>query len=180
ALYAKGDKRAQEVTTRVVELKTQDDLPGPVGQLWGNKFYGCSVDEVDIVAKYGGIRIDLVDKGRLFLLPCNFPGAYNVPYVAIAYSKTDDGARALAFPVIGNRGPTNMINAYNVEWDDKRSQLSAFFKGRGIGDCGSKQVWQWGYDNNESYNSEFELLEERRKDDCDGKTGEFPLLWPPD
>ncbi len=177
ALYAKGDKRAQNVITRVVELKTQDDLPGSVEQIWAKSINECRSEEKDFIAEFGGLRINLDEDGSLFLLPCNFPGAYNMPYVAISFSISDKKSRAIAFPVIGNRGPTNMDSAYNIEWNDKKSQLSAFFRGRGIGDCGLKQIWQWG---DKSYYSEFELLEERRKDDCDGKMDDFPLLWPPD
>lgn len=177
ALQAKGDKPAIEVVTRVYELQLQSELPESVRVLWKKNYNECGDAEEDIIAKYGGIRVDLGEDSSLFVLPCGFPGAYNMPYIALSHDKDSGFARVISFPVIGPQGPTNMDMAYNINWDDKKSQLDAFFRGRGIGDCGSKHLWQWTDD---GIFSQFELLEERMKDDCDEKFGEFPLLWPPD
>lgn len=177
ALHARGDKPAKAVTTRAVALKAQSELPKPVYAIWAGKYAQCSDDEQDIIEKFGGTKIKLDADGSLFLLPCSYPGAYNMPYIAVGFAKTENSAWRREFPTIGTRGPTNMGMAYNLVWNDKKSQLSAFFRGRGIGDCGSKHLWQWEGD---SVYGALELHEERVKDDCDEKLDDFPLVWPPD
>lgn len=177
ALQAKGDKAAEEVETRVSDLEEASELPEKVKTIWAGSFNECEDGEPDNIAKHGGMRIELDNDGHLFILPCGTPGAYNQPYVAIVYDIDSKNARMVPFPTMGNRGPSSFETAYNVNWNDKKSQLDAFFKGRGIGDCGSKHIWEWdGY----SYDGAFELIEERLKDDCDENFGEFPLIWPPD
>ncbi len=177
ALHAVGNAPAVAVVTRVVALKKQADLPKSVRLIWANEFARCSDDETDIIERFGGSRVDIDKETGLYLLPCNLPGAYNMPYVVIAHNVGSEIARRISFPIIGNRGPTNMDTAFNVEWNDKLSRLSAFYKGRGIGDCGSRHLWEWSGD---SLYGEFELIEERSKEDCDEKMGDFPLIWPPD
>ncbi len=177
ALHAKGNKPAAAVVTRVSELESKTVLPGSVAQVWNGSSNACDEEGNDVIAQYGGLRIDLDKESHLFLLPCGTPGAYNAPYIAIMLDVERDKTRNISFPVMGARGPTTMDIAYNVNWDDKKSQLDAFFKGRGIGDCGSKYIWQW---NGDGIYGAFELVEERQKDDCDEKFGKFPLIWPPE
>jgi hypothetical protein len=177
ALQAKGGKPAADVVTRVSELDSKTQLPESVSLAWNNSFNECDEQEDDVISKYGGLRIDLDEDGSLFLLPCGTPGAYNAPYIAILLDNQNNKTRDISFPILGASGPTTMDTAYNVNWNDKKSQLDAFFKGRGIGDCGSKQLWQWDGD---GIFGTFELVEERVKDDCDEKFGDFPLIWPPD
>jgi hypothetical protein len=76
---------------------------------------------------------------------------------------------------MGTKGPTLMSTIINMSWDEKTSQLSAYAKGRGLGDCGTSSAWEW--DDNGSYGN-FVLVEERWKDDCDGVYDDWPLIWP--
>lgn len=178
ALQAKGTLPAKQVQTRVVILKSQDDLPAPVRTLWESKHDYCSDEERDLIAQYEAFSVNLGEDGALYFLPCGGPGAYNFPSALYVHFAKENAARSVSFPTLGSEGPTNTSTAYNLSWNDKTSTLSAFFKGRGIGDCGTKQKWKWR-DANNVY-GELELIEERVKGDCDGKDGEFPLLWPPD
>lgn len=182
ALQALGPKPAQNVETRVRLLKHSSELPQSVKALWSNKINECSDTgedgndpNNDIITRFGGFQVTLEKKDRLYFLPCGVPGAYNLPYVAFAYHGDEDAARWLAFPTMGAKGPTIMDTAFNLYWDDKRSELSAFFKGRGIGDCGLKSKWRLSP---EDIYGELELIEERMKDDCDERHDNFPVTWP--
>jgi hypothetical protein len=69
--------------------------------------------------------------------------------------------------------------AWNIGWDQPAKLLTAFFKGRGIGDCGSYDKWELG---SGGEGLSFTLIEARVKDDCDGDDGggieNWPLVWP--
>ncbi len=175
ALEAVGDGEPASAITRVTELNASAGLPVAVRDLWAGAMHQCADDESDLLADFGGRKVDLGEGSALFILPCGLPGAYNQPFLSLAFDASDGTARALMLPVMRREGPTLMDLAYNVDWDDRKSQLSALFKGRGLGDCGASQVWQW--DGSGPY-GQFMLVEERIKDDCDGEYGEWPRVWP--
>ncbi|MEL7430672.1 MAG: DUF1176 domain-containing protein [Pseudomonadota bacterium] len=180
ALQARGDGEPSGIKTRVTQLNSTDDLPVPIARLWRLSENGCSEgrdEEEDLVRELGGIRVDMDNETELFLLPCGLPGAYNYPQVVLLHDTLEGRARMATLPVIGQKGPTVMDTLYNPSWDDRLSQLSAFFKGRGLGDCGSRQVWEWPQGGD--YYSNFELVEEYVKGECDGKYEDWPQIWPP-
>jgi len=115
------------------------------------------------------------DDTQLFVVPCGLPGAYNFLHTVLLFDTGTKQVRTASLPIMGQRGPTLMDFAYNTDWDDKKSTLSAFFKGRGLGDCGSRSVWYW----EGGYYSNFELVEEYVKGNCDGKYDDWPQIWPP-
>ena len=59
---------------------------------------------------------------------------------------------------------------FNISYDQGSRMLNAFYKGRGVGDCGTKGTWRWT-----EYG--FKLIEYRSKPDCDGKRGAWPVIF---
>ncbi len=178
ALQAKGEGIPVDAETRVTLLSSSADLPASIAQFWQEHTGGCAEgypEGQDLIKDYGGLSISVDDNAVIYVMPCGSPGAYNLPYVLLIHDTELKQARRLYFPVMGQEGPTLMDTAYNVNWDDKKSTLSAFFKGRGIGDCGLRHTWRW----QGGYYSSLELVEEFRKDNCDERHDNWPRLWPP-
>ena len=125
-------------------------------------------------ARFGGTRIDGEENNHLYVLPCGSPGAYNLPHTVIAFDSSEAIARRLYFPTLSPNGPTIMETAINLAYEPREDVLSAFYKGRGLGDCGIASTWKWdGY-----LYAQLTLLRETRKEDCDGKDTEWPQVWP--
>ncbi len=178
ALEAKGNGTPVDAITRAMELKASTDLPEAVRQHWEGLADGCSEgfeENNDLVKTYGGLEVKLKEKAALFVLPCGLPGAYNYLQVVLMFEYGTNRVRTMALPVMGQKGPTVFETAYNLYWDDKAGTLSSFFKGRGLGDCGLMQTWEL---DDSGFYMNFELIEERRKDNCDERYGEFPVIWP--
>ncbi|MFZ1682358.1 MAG: DUF1176 domain-containing protein [Rhizobiaceae bacterium] len=118
-------------------------------------------------------------ENSLVIAPCAEGGAYNQPYLAFHVSGAN--ARAIPLPGMGEKGPVVRAEAWNVSWDNRKGELTAFMKGRGLGDCGLYDRWTLI---NAPYDPGFMLLESRAKDECDGNfdTGPegWPRLWPPE
>lgn len=177
ALKDKGDGEPKDVETRVTKLGSRADLPPEVLDFWNNKTNDCGLgygENDDLISSFGGLSVDVADDAQLFLLPCGPPGAYNLSQVVLIYNLEGKEVKAAPFPIMGNKGPSVIDYAINADWDDATSTLSAFYKGRGLGDCGIRTVWHW----EGGYYSNFELLEEFRKDDCDGEYEDWPQVWP--
>ena len=178
ALQAKGDGDPKDVVTRVTLLNSTRELPSGVVNFWKQNTDYCAETlepEQDLIEDFGGSRIGVDDGAEMYILPCGSPGAYNLPQVLLIQDVNSKQVRRLYLPVMGQKGPTLMDSPYNLNWDDRRSLLSSFFKGRGLGDCGVRSVWSW----QGGYNSNFELLEEYVKENCDGKYDDWPQIWPP-
>lgn len=177
ALEAKGEGEPKAAATRVRDLASVEELPVEVKRRWAATPDDCSesYDDSDLIKSFGGFEVSLKDNAALYVLPCGSPGAYNLPQVVLVHDVDTKSVKTLSLPVMGKRGPTVMDIPYNTSWDDKASTLTAFFKGRGLGDCGSQQIWAL---NESGYYSNFELIEERIKGECDGKYDDWPVIWP--
>ncbi len=81
---------------------------------------------------------------------------------------------------MADAGPGIDPSPYNLDLDWKKRTLSSFFKGRGIGDCGSWFVWKLPTLEEEA--TGIVLTEQRLKGECDGSDGggieNWPALWP--
>jgi hypothetical protein len=109
---------------------------------------------------------------ELWGIPCD-SGAYNASY---AYYLTGPGGtnpRLVNFP--GVNGPTTPTGAdgdngwlVNPAYDPATRTLTAFAKGRGLGDCGVAQSWTWT-------GQAFVLNREQVMSDCWGMVSDF---WP--
>ena len=106
----------------------------------------------------------------LFLLPC-FTGAYYVVYrVYVFDTRYPRELRPSLFASysdeMGWSGTDSLINA---DYDEKTKTLTAFEKGRGLGDCGSIPTYQWA-----EYG--WRMTEYRYWGKCDGTR--MPEKWP--
>jgi hypothetical protein len=179
ALVQKGPEPATGVKSRAVELKSTADLPQAVALAWQNHPDQCNegIDDQDLIASFGGISIDWDREGNVkhYIIPCGGPGAYNLIYAAFLLDMETGTARNLPFPTMTPDGPSVHNTIINMSWNEKASQLSAFAKARGLGDCGTSSIWVW--DGTGIYGN-FVLLEQRAKHDCDGIYDDWPLVWP--
>lgn len=110
---------------------------------------------------------------ELWAVPCG-AGAYNITH---NWYLTGPGGRdPRPAALIGTAGPgadpTSPDNAtVNGEYDPKTRTLSAFAKGRGIGDCGSAQTWTWT-------GQRFVLTRESTMGECAGVPADlWPVAW---
>jgi len=174
ALQVKGSKTTPPIKARDIEAIA--DIPQGIRA----EFEGdgqCAFMEENRFALAGGFEVELEDGFSLVALPCAEGGAYNQPYVFYVGYQNDYDRTWL--PTMGDKGPTVMDSAYNIGWSQKTKVLDAFFKGRGLGDCGSRERWEMDVG---GVGPAFTLIESRLKADCDGNDGggieNWPLLWP--
>ncbi len=112
----------------------------------------------------------------LHLIPC-WAGAYNYGYTA--YMQNEYEIEQLLFASyiddLGWTGTKYLVNPY---FNERYNRLRDFYKGRGIGDCGSVGLWQW-----DKYS--FSLLRYEYKAKCGGyneendeeELGSFPIIY---
>lgn len=153
-----------------------DQLPPSIQPDFANPESDCGFVE-ELRFRYGqGFAVKISDDTELYVLPCALGGAYNQPYAL--YQVYDGKASEVVLPAMSDDGPTTTSGAVNVDWDQTTRTLTAFDKGRGLGDCGTYDKWVLRDD---PADVSFALVESRFKDDCDGE-GEgpetWPLLWP--
>ncbi len=113
----------------------------------------------------------LGDGRAICALPC-FMGAYNI--VTHAYLvDTDNGTliRQLSFPMQENGKLIRMEEIVSPSFDAMTRIVMSFNRGRGLGDCGVQYRWQWD-------GLRFQLVEQRKKDQCDGKPGPWHQVYP--
>lgn len=112
----------------------------------------------------------LDENNTLYLVPC-FSGAYNIIYRVYVFDKRyPEEVRPSAFAgfsdEMGWYGQIQLINAF---FDTKTKTLTAFEKGRGLGDCGSVPTYKWA-----EYG--WRMMEYRYWGKCDGSR--MPEKWP--
>lgn len=110
---------------------------------------------------------------ELWAVPCG-AGAYNVTH---NWYLTGPGGRDPRPAILaGTTGPgadpvMSDNSTVNGTYDPKTRTLSAFAKGRGIGDCGSAQTWAWTGDR-------FALTMESTMGQCAGVRSDlWPVAW---
>jgi hypothetical protein len=96
------------------------------------------------------------------------------------WERTGSNFRRVPLPIMTDEGPSTTGIAWNISWDQDR-ELTGFFKGRGLGDCGSFNRWAW---TERTEGHAFVLKEARVKSECDGDDGggaeNWPAVWPPE
>lgn len=100
---------------------------------------------------------------ELWGLPC-FAGAYNFGLRYFVTGPNGVDPKPLRFPT--SREPANEV--VNGEYDPGSRTLTAFNKGRGVGDCGIESVWVWT-------GRDFALKAESEMRECWGVPAD---LWP--
>ncbi|MBL1404680.1 MAG: DUF1176 domain-containing protein [Rhizobiales bacterium] len=162
-------------------LLSEADLPIVVRKIWGRSNEECMTFDGDLIKTFGGTEVAVSEVSkynssvRFYLLPCGSPAAYNATAIGIVYYPKGNLAKIASLPIIGNRGPTTQDVLLNASWDTKKQQLISYYKGRGLGDCGSSFVWEW---EKNSFIAAFVLIEQKSKENCDGVDDEWPLVWP--
>lgn len=117
-------------------------------------------------------EIGRLDENRiLYVLPC-YTGAYNVVYRIYVHDQryNDEVKRQIFAGYSDEQGWYGRDTLINVSYNSDTRTLSAFEKGRGLGDCGSAPHFQWikaGY---------WRLTEYRYWGECDGS--HMPEQWP--
>lgn len=104
----------------------------------------------------------------LHIAPC-FAGAYNFTQLYFFQRREDLQLIYFADYYDGWSG-TNQL--FNSDFDPKTGRLGAFYKGRGIGDCGSTGEWLWS-------GTSFKLIEYSAWPDCEnGKSSDdWPIVY---
>ncbi|WP_210190865.1 DUF1176 domain-containing protein [Brucella thiophenivorans] len=173
ALQAKGTKPAPSAP-EVTLITAIDQLPQAIRTDFSDENGVCGLSDGDSFRTGGGFEAKIADGLKLIAMPCGSPGAYNQSYVF--YSQNDDQIVPISLPTISDDGPTTTDQAWNIDWSQANKTLTAFFKGRGIGDCGTYDVWKAIDDVNGKVR--LVLVEERSKGDCDGNYDGGPEKWP--
>ncbi len=133
----------------------------------------CDVMERPPLSDFGFETARLDKDTKLFLIPCR-AAAYNIVYRIYLKASNADRPRQLLFADYSNSlGWTGTQDLMNVSYDAKTKSLSAFYKGRGLGDCGSTSIYRW-----QQY--AFKLLEYRNWQKCDGtrQAQDWPVIYP--
>lgn len=123
------------------------------------------------MAQRQGVQINdegwrLPDGRTLWMIPC-FLGAYNLGQAWTVTDAAGGQSRLLSLP--GSReASTEVING---EFDPATMTLTAFAKGRGLGDCGVLSTWVWT-------GNDFALRAESEMRECWGAPPEsWPTTW---
>lgn len=170
ALQTRGDRPLPD-RVELAEI-VFDGIPASIRDAYADQDADCYV-EPDRREYFVGIEIRGRYGRRMVVLPCGTPGAYNQPYTA--YHGRDDVLETVQFPEMTHGGPSTLSTLFNVNYDLKTRRFGAFYKGRGLGDCGTSHEWALSIDREEGF---LVLKEQRVKDECDGKGDDWPLVWP--
>lgn len=178
ALQADGQARADEESP-IHEITSFADVPFQIRREFAaSTSASCGGLEESRFAVLGGFEARMGGDVHLIGLPCGPGGAYNQPYAF--WERIGQNFRRIPLPVMSAEGPTTTDLAWNISWDQERRELTGFFKGRGLGDCGEFNRWSWAEWNDGNV---FILREARMKGECDGDTAggaeNWPAIWPP-
>lgn len=179
ALHIKGNYEPND-RIPIRGIKGKQDVPRVI---WANWYQGeakpCSFfdDGAGERLTYGDGFVLKTRSGQLFGLPCGMGGAYNQPYAFFHVPDSDTKPiRAVPFLLDGNNvADGDMPEIWNMSFNARLFQLKSFFKGRGLGDCGTQSTWSL-----QDYQGQvfFEAVEIREKGDCDGNYAGGPDKWP--
>lgn len=133
----------------------------------------CLEESVQPDVSKTGRAFRLNAETELYAVPCG-SGAYNLTHNWYLAGRGGLNPRPVALRGTADTGadPAWSDNAtVNGEYDPTTRKLTAFARGRGIGDCGTIQSWAWTGDR-------FALTEERSMGDCAGVPADlWPVTW---
>ncbi|MCC2114056.1 MAG: DUF1176 domain-containing protein [Hyphomicrobiales bacterium] len=132
----------------------------------------CEALESEFMANFEPVIGPLSDTAMLYALPCT-AGAYQVGYrLYVVESGEIGGIETLYFAdYSASHGWTGTDLLFSVDYDPATKTLASFYKGRGIGDCGSTGRWRW-------VDYAFALEEFRATDACEGRlSDDWPLIY---
>jgi hypothetical protein len=176
ALFRKGDRPASSVPAAPA-LPPAPRSSGEAEPLEGRRAPAAAELLLKVVACRADMaereNLEIPDQGwklpdgrQLWSIPC-FVGAYNVGQV---WTVTDAaGGQSRLLNLAGSRQPSE--ETINGEFDAATQTLTAFAKGRGLGDCGILSRWVWTGDG-------FALAAESEMRECWGTPPEaWPTTW---
>lgn len=177
AMSAKGDK-APNPPPPIKDIRTIAELPDAIRVQFEDG--GACADTDPLMFDGNAISHTLDENTTLYVTPCGSSGAYNVPFQAFVDSF--DMVTTLAFPVMLDGAPSATAQAFNLGYDYEKETFSSFFKGRGIGDCGTFSQWALAEG---SMGMQLVLVEEAFRD-CPSEINEneiidpaeWPKTWP--
>ncbi|RKE86357.1 DUF1176 domain-containing protein [Rhizobium sp. AG855] len=137
ALSARGDK-APNPPLPISDIATIAELPEAIRPHFAEG--GDCADTDPTMFNGNALSHQLDENTTIYITPCGSSGAYNVPYAA--YVDSFGMIAPLAFPTMVDGAPSATSQAFNLDYDWKKKSLSSFFKGRGIGDCGTYSQWR--------------------------------------
>lgn len=176
ALIRKGTRPASEVPQAPAAPRlsatpaiAQDNLPTTLARQVSAlpEVRQCRLDNAESPSRDDPWRVNRLGSNRLlWSLPCG-AGAYNLSQVYVLSANDGSAARVVIFPTSDE--PTHQI--VNSDFDATTNTISAFNKGRGLGDCGQMASWQWT-------GTSFALRQEEAMNDCLGLTSDYwPTTW---
>jgi hypothetical protein len=127
----------------------------------------CEDPATQLMRSFEPIVTQLSKTAILYAIPCT-AGAYNIAY-RLYMRETGEigGVETLYFATwSGEYGWSGTDLLFNIDADGPR--LSAYYQGRGLGDCGTDAQWLWR-------DYAFRLLRYAAQDTCDGVLAEH---WP--
>jgi hypothetical protein len=127
--------------------------------------HGCTLDEVGGPEEHEAAAIGPSE--TLVLLACG-SGAYNVSHVPFVIRR-GQSAQLAAFDISPEYWDDGKPILVNAGWDKERGLLTAFSKGRGLGDCGTSSEFAWD-------GSRFRLVEQSEMGECRGST-DYITTW---
>lgn len=177
ALSAKGDK-APNPPLPIKDIRTIAELPGAIRAQFQEG--GACADTEPLMLEGNAMSHTLDENTTLYVTPCGSTGAYNAPFQA--FIDSFDMVTTLAFPAMLDGAPSATPQAFNLSYDYETKTFSSFFKGRGIGDCGTFSKWKFGEG---SMGTQLVLVEETFRD-CPAEfsenetidPSEWPKTWP--
>jgi hypothetical protein len=159
-----------------------DEIDSPTGVM-GEAEFTPEQETVDEIKKLSA-QVECSDTGEerkiqsyhlpggkaLHLLPC-FSGPYNFTHLFFA-DRGGDITQQFFADYSRDYGWTGTDQLFNIDFDPKTGRLHSFYKGRGVGDCGSAGEWVW-------HNDLFRLISFQAWDDCEhGRPAEeWPVVF---
>jgi hypothetical protein len=127
---------------------------------------GCNDSDRPLPAE--GYRLD--NRHYVAVATCG-AGAYNTTSKVLIATRPDYAdARPARFDLSMAIGPDETPGVLpGGYWDKAANRLKSFFKGRGLGDCGSMQSWGWD-------GTRFRLIEQRTMGECRGAR-DYIAVW---
>ena len=160
-------------------IDTIDQLPEGVALAFSSQSGRCFNPFAEEQGRtLGGFKTKISDEADLYGIPCGAGGAYNQSFAF--WAALDTFVVPLALPSFSEGAPIAMMDAFNASFDPEKRELTSFYKGRGLGDCGTYHRWSVS---ESDFGNLFRLVEMLNKDDCDGvyeeDLSDYEQLWPP-
>ncbi|MEN0001039.1 MAG: DUF1176 domain-containing protein, partial [Pseudomonadota bacterium] len=125
----------------------------------------CGQMDTTLAGRIGGFALDVSGQTGFVAFPCTRGGAYNQPYTL--FQRNGSAYAPYMLPIMRDGSPSTTYYAYNLTWDAVAGELTSFFRGRGLGDCGELRRWTVTTDGTDAA---IRLISSRTKDACDGVT----------